>query len=413
MKSIKVWILLSTLFLFSFVGCRDKQITSIPPETIPTFAKPNVKVYIENSGSMDGFFRGVTDFESIVYNYLANIKLHVTDSLSLNYINNQIILYDSLSDADVISDFIEKLDPEEFKKRGGDRGTTDISEIIKMVLNEKGKGISILVTDGIFSPGKDKNAEDYLKNQKIGIQLNIGEYLKRDTNTAVMIYQCQSNFNGTYFNNKDKKIDTTITLPFYIWVIGSVEDLAFLREKVKEESFEGEGVKKTALFVPGNQDIKYAIQSSRDYETKKTAEGKRKLTFTRKPNRDGENYHFSVNVDFSRLLLDSAKYVTDTAHYTLSMVSWKMKPIEEIDKQKSGYTHRLTFSSEKRQQGTLKIRLLRDVAVQSWDDINLENGSKPVKGKTYGIKYQINGVQSAYSSFNTSSSYCDIELEIE
>ena len=33
-----------------------------------------VNVYIENSGSMDGYVKGVTEFEQAVYNYLTDIK---------------------------------------------------------------------------------------------------------------------------------------------------------------------------------------------------------------------------------------------------------------------------------------------------------------------------------------------------
>ena len=48
---------------------------------------PVVNVYLENSGSMDGYVKGQTEFEQIVYNYLVNLKLaKITSELNLFYI---------------------------------------------------------------------------------------------------------------------------------------------------------------------------------------------------------------------------------------------------------------------------------------------------------------------------------------
>ncbi|MDR3093329.1 MAG: hypothetical protein LBU62_01635, partial [Bacteroidales bacterium] len=97
-------------------------------ETLETpSVKPVVNVYIENSGSMDGYVKGVTEFENAVYNYLSDIMISgVSDSLNLFYINSEIIKYGS-----DIADFIEKLEPTTFKARGGNRGTSDIANVME------------------------------------------------------------------------------------------------------------------------------------------------------------------------------------------------------------------------------------------------------------------------------------------
>jgi len=54
---------------------------------------------------MDGFVKGVTEFEQAVYNYLTDIKIsQFTDSMNLFYVNSDVIPQGS-----DISDFIEKL----------------------------------------------------------------------------------------------------------------------------------------------------------------------------------------------------------------------------------------------------------------------------------------------------------------
>jgi hypothetical protein len=35
---------------------------------------PTIKVFVENSGSMDGYVKGKTDFETAVYSYLNDIQ---------------------------------------------------------------------------------------------------------------------------------------------------------------------------------------------------------------------------------------------------------------------------------------------------------------------------------------------------
>ena len=50
--------------------------------------KPTINVFIENSGSMDGYVKGVTEFEQAVYGYLSDISIsNITDTLNLYYIN--------------------------------------------------------------------------------------------------------------------------------------------------------------------------------------------------------------------------------------------------------------------------------------------------------------------------------------
>ncbi|MDR3251423.1 MAG: hypothetical protein LBT42_07175 [Tannerella sp.] len=88
-------------------------------ESIPAVT-PVINVYIENSGSMDGYVRGVTEFEQAVYNYLSDIKISgVADSLNLFYINSKVIPQGSGSDIAVIEDFILKLEPSSFSQKGG------------------------------------------------------------------------------------------------------------------------------------------------------------------------------------------------------------------------------------------------------------------------------------------------------
>jgi len=232
-----------------------KIILKVPVKVVAI--KPTVNVYIENSGSMDGYVKGVTEFEQAIYNYLTDIKIsQFSDSLNLFYINSEIIPQGS-----DISDFIEKLEPTNFKIKGGSRGTTDISNLLKSVLTETSSNeIAILVTDGIFSPGLGKDAEQYLVNQQIGIKSNMANYLKRYPNSAVVIYQLLSKFDGWYYNREDSKIKIKEQRPYYIWIIGETDLLNELIRKVPESKFKGSGIQHAFSIMKGPKAVDYAIK---------------------------------------------------------------------------------------------------------------------------------------------------------
>lgn len=379
---------------------QPQQIDTVKAITV----KPTVNVYIENSGSMDGYVKGVTEFESAVYNYLSDIKISdITDALNLYYINSQIISYAQGADADVIEDFINKLEPNEFKIRGGNRGTSDIADVIKMILREtKENTISILVTDGIFSPGRGRDAEAYLVNQQIGIKNAMAEHLKNQPNFGVIVYQLLSKFDGIYYNKVDSKIPYNGQRPYYIWVFGPANDLAELRVSVPEAKFNGKGVQRMLTFVSGDQNINYAVVKSGRMSKKSSKTSIIGLEADRKG-----DVVFSVNTNFKSLLLDD-NYLLDVRNYEVSNFDLFIKPNSNCEQ----YTHTLTFKTDKknRKNGELLLRL--KMQKPNWNDANDDDGSGCVEGKTYGIKYQIDGVYQAFANTTKKDAYTEIKINV-
>lgn len=78
-----------------------------------TATKCVYNIYVENSGSMDGYVKGTTEFEQSVYSYLSDIKISdICSEMNLYYINSK--MYKQPSD---VKDFIEKLEPNTFRAR--------------------------------------------------------------------------------------------------------------------------------------------------------------------------------------------------------------------------------------------------------------------------------------------------------
>ncbi|MDR0603767.1 MAG: hypothetical protein LBG80_05630 [Bacteroidales bacterium] len=368
-----------------------------------TPVRPTVNVYIENSGSMDGYVKGVTGFEQAVYSYLSDIKIsRITDTLNLFYINSTII-----SRGSDIADFIEKLEPSDFKQKGGNLGVSDIANILNSVLDKTSQNkISILVTDGIFSPGKKgKEASEYLINQQISIKRRMAEYLRRYPNTAVIVYQLYSNFNGTYYNNIDNGIKINEQRPFYIWVIGDAKQVSKLREKVPDSRFKGSGVQHVFTSISGNHLVAYALNPSvGSYKKSKTQHTIENL----EKDRHTKQVKFAVDVNFSNLLLDSS-YLTNLDNYeNNSRYTLKIEPNAKSGR---GYTHTLRFtaSDNRVHKGEVSVKL--KAKLPDWvEDVNDDNGSTAVSGKTYGIKYQLGGIYEAFTFEN--NYYTEIKINI-
>lgn len=374
---------------------------AVPSVVTTVLPNPVINVYVENSGSMDGYVKGVTEFEQIVYNYLSDIKIsNLSDTLNLNYINSKIIPQGS-----DISDFIEKLEPTTFRQKGGNRQTSDIAVVLKSVLSEmKENCVAIFVSDCIFSPGKGKDATQYLVNQQTGIKVAFADYLNQHPEFSVMAYRCLSQFSGFYYDCNDAKKSIDEKRPFYIWVMGKKDYL--MRMRTLEKNFKGEGIQNIFLASVGNVKIPYALKmGTGNYKLDKNNP---KTTLTKgKLGRDGK-FSFAVNVDCSDLLLDDS-YILDNSHYEMSSKDFEVG----VSKAKaSKYTHTLKLASDRVVSCQLSVSL--KMQIPAWaEEYNDDSGigiNSNTMDKTFGIKYLIGGVYDAFS-FNTDS-YATMNLNI-
>lgn len=91
-----------------------------------------LKVYIENSGSMDGYMRQKSEFKDAVKSYVNALDLQV-DTTELYYINTQI----SSFKAD-IANLEEALNPASFAKCAGSRSNSDIADMLSNIVMQTG-----------------------------------------------------------------------------------------------------------------------------------------------------------------------------------------------------------------------------------------------------------------------------------
>jgi hypothetical protein len=380
--------------------------------TITDTKKPVYNVFLENSGSMDGYVKGRTSFESSIYNFLSDINTNnnVTDSLNLFYINSEKI--DFPPD---VKDFIEKLEPSIFRKRGGNRKNSDIEMIVNGIITEmKNNDVSVFISDCLFSLTSTKNVEEYLINQSIGIKNVFAEKLNQDAAFGALVIQLSSDFTGRFYTHDNKVVTMNKEpRPYYVWVMGNHQYIKDLMTNINLESSMKGNIKNYYCWSASNT-------NSLEYRT--TTLGKignynpdrkeplTKITDIKKASREPNkgNFQFGIAMDLKGYGLHP-NYINDKNNYAVSDDNYKVFEVRAItDKEKAqvnylvDYSHLMMVKSKRPVDTNLEISLKQVlpkwIGKWNWEP---ENGDGKYKAKdeltkSFGLKYLLEGVDNAY-----------------
>lgn len=210
-----------------------------------------LKVYVENSGSMDGYMCAGSDLKDAVFDYVSDLKRLCT-SCSLNYINSKIIPYDG-----ELSAYIKGLTSASFAKAGGDRSNTNLMQIFEAIVREQSPGtVSVFVSDCILDI--PESALDYLGNCQVAIKNTFNDAIKANPWLGVEIIKLESKFDGYWYCGHNKELLRDVKRPYYIWVIGDQRYLAEFNRKVPVEGIIG-GIKEYCAYATA-QCIPFAIE---------------------------------------------------------------------------------------------------------------------------------------------------------
>ena len=383
--------------------------TSNEESSKPPLPNCNVNVYIENSASMDGYVKGVTEFEQSIYSYISDIKLaDFCSSLNLNYINSCI-----LRQPDDVSNFIEKLEPSSFRIKGGNRSTTDISNLFQKIMDEQGENdIAILVSDFVFSPGK-KDASEYLTIQQIGIKTHFATRLKTDPDYAAVLYRLVSKFEGKYYNKFDHPTQIKAERPFFIWLLGNKDQLQRLTAEVKKENMKGHGVDHTFCISKMTAVTPYGILPMPRIGTFQIDPANVKTSILKaKTDKKavGSKFVVSFGVDFSGFLLEDS-YLTDAGNYEVNNKAYTVE-ISRNPNSSSSYTHIIKLVLDPTtpviSRGNITVSLLKKSAPWAEDYTDVDGEDIYADGameKTFGLMTLIDGVYDAYKADTTYATF--------
>ena len=175
-------IVLGVILIIILISGGDGKYIVSYDEISPVKAyKPSkVKLYVENSGSMDGYMFNGSELKDAVYSYVSGLSTH-SDTTEVYFVNSNVYRVNA-----PLQNVIYTMSPTLFHNSPGNKANTDIADIFNMVLSQiEENSVSILVTDAILDLPKGNTVFFYTKQTQIkSIFENL---LKEKTNLAVVL----------------------------------------------------------------------------------------------------------------------------------------------------------------------------------------------------------------------------------
>lgn len=377
-------ILGAILIPFLINGGDGKYVVSYNEISPVTPYKPSkIKLYIENSGSMDGYMFNGSELKDAVYSYVSGLGSH-SDTTEVYFVNSGIYGVNA-----PLQDIIYKMSPSLFHASPGNKANTDIADIFNMVLSQIEKNsVSILVTDAILDLPKGNTVFFYTKQTQIkSIFENL---LKLNQNLAVEIFRMSSRFNGKYYYTGGSVVLSDQKRPYYIFVIGDKQALSSANDIVAKSQIQ-HGVENYYAYSSYTQ-VPFCVMPK---TKKKAKDGNFEVRLQQKA------YPVIANVDL-RYTLHDEDLLMDPNLYTVAFGddSIKVKSIKELPKEPD-YTHSITITlPENAKEGSVNLYFCPPPYPNWLDEANDDLSDVAVANsmKTTGIKYIIEGISDAFAS---------------
>ena len=356
----------------------------LPPEEINDSIE--LKVYVENSGSMDAYMCAGSNLKDAVFDYVSDLK-RLTTSCSLYYINSKVIPYNG-----ELNSYIKDLTPQSFAKAGGDRSNTDLRDIFEKIIRANGKqSVSVFVSDCILDI--PENAIDFFGNCQVSIKNTFNEALSANPDLGVEIIKLDSKFEGYWYCGHNRELLRDVKRPYYIWVIGDQRYLADFNKKVPVENIIG-GIKEYSAYA-APQIIPFDITKS-TYVT----------------NHSGKiNVEVLINLRGS---LQSGTMCRNTALYkSANPAQVTVASVNEITDASNRYSHVVTLEIENPETLRSETLTFSYPHLATWVSNSDDTTGANVKenlDRTTGLMALIKGVAEAYKN---STTYGSVSFELK
>ena len=384
-------VLCSIIFIATVVTCiggSSKIRLEWNAVPVPKEIKDSIelKVYVENSGSMDAYMCAGSNLKDAVFDYVSDLK-RLTTSSSLYYINSKVIPFKG-----DLNTYIKNLTPQSFANAGGNRANTDLRQIFDTIVKANDKHtVSVFVSDCILDI--PQNAIDFLGNCQVSIKNTFNEALATNPNLGVEIIKLDSKFDGYWYCGNNREHLTDVKRPYYIWVIGDQRYLAEFNMKVPVENIIG-GIKEYCAYA-APQKIPFDMNRS-----------------TYVINHSGKiNVEVLVNLRGS---LQTSDLYKNTAQYKSANPSQvTVVSVNEITDDSSSYSHVITLEIDNPE--TLKKETLTFLYpyLATWISNSDDTTGTNVKDnldRTTGLMALIKGVAEAYKN---STTYGSVSFELK
>lgn len=368
--------------MFAINSCNGRGIIEVSSVSVASTIKSDditLKVFIENSGSMDGYMCAGSQLKDAVYDYVSDLN-RSTDTTSLYYINSVIIPYKGN-----ITSYIKDLTPASFHQAGGNTSSTDLGSIIANVLTTVNDStVAMFVSDCILDlPTKD--AQKFLTNCEIRIKDEVINAKKRMPNLGIEVLQLSSDFSGKYFypNGTVEMLDE-VKRPYYIWIFGDKNNLAQLNTEAPLSMLAKHGLTGVVSFA-NESEVPFEVQNNNlNGQTIVPVNG---------------NYKATIRANFSGTLQPNEE-ILDKSNFSFNNQGIIIEGIYPITAKNSPYTHYINFTIPKGVNIAEERLTFNAPKLPYWvENSNDETGQDITKNisKTTGIKHLIQGIADGYN----------------
>lgn len=366
----------------------------------------SVNIFIENSGSMQGYFKG-QDFQMEIGSLITGLQQSKSvKDLHFYYINKSIHKGSDKSD-----DFIRYLAS---NANVGNTASTNIGELIEKVSDStyvNDNSVSILISDFIISPGS-KNAAS-VSASEINKISGVSNKLA-DKKYAVAFYRMLvSDFTGKYYDCDDKpKLLNNAKRPYFVMVVGLPDFLSSFNlnvlpkiSKLDNKTNDSSCSDSHIFFKLEDKSTKfnYKIVSTSNGKFKKFNGGKQRSVIDAKlKNRNNKDkqkcLQLKIKVDLSYLSgLVSDDYCTSIDNYELSNRNYMLQSVKkDID----GW-YVFTVETTKKVESTVLSLKMKNSKPNWFGEYSINDCSKIFNieniEKTYGLEYIMRGIFQAFS----------------
>lgn len=371
------------LFISLFANCGGSgrvKIDWTPVHAVNAVA-PTVKVYIENSGSMDGYSCDGSQFKDAIH-YIVNELDGYADTTELNFINSEVIPFSG-----DLNDFTLNLNPTSFQSYGGNRASSQLDVMFEKILKQMDdKTISVFTSDCILGVPYGQTSH-FLNIVSDNVKSVFAKHIKKHQDFGVEIFCLSSKFVGNYYQYGQQPRKINCNRPYYVWFIGSQRLLGEMNKRIHLEKIPGSYLYEVGFSTCSS--ISFTITNEHG---KSFGEGHSE---SRVSNSKGT---FIIKADLSSTLQDD-RTLCDMKNFIINprTALVKLESVESnADADKDIFSHKITFKVFDKAHGIHPSIRVKTFDVPAWVGAMNDLSGSDMK-KTQGIGFIINGVASAFS----------------
>jgi len=404
----------------------DGIMTTATPK--PSKPQQTLHVFIENSGSMNGYINQASDFQMAVGRAIQLMKFkYGEDNIKTYYINQEIRERKRPDGTDVYQFVQGMLDKKDFTTSGtgkADKGTTatDLNNIVKKVLEKVDENnTAVLVSDFVYSLQSNKGVTTSLL---YGCQnLTMSAFLEKsknlgNTSIATNLIQLYSLFDGKYWHWEKPTGNGYVKLncirPYYMCVLGTDDNVKDFNHDINIEELKGY----KNQFTISNKDVSDANYTVFDTKYKVGSYRHDKSpaihSVTKASKNNVSKFEMGIAIDLSDFSMSESDKL-DVANYSVDYGNYEISKIEKIDTtllapldkkliRDNHCTHAIIVSATGFPNNisiSIKRNLPQWVRNASSTDDRTISTDKQEQLKTFGIAYFVKGISDAYKYLAT------------